>query len=140
MPALMFSYPRQVLDVADPARPMPADQVILLRVHHVDVLAGDQLGLGDRMILARHQLVIDVLVIQLFEDVDILGHDLRIVLPADEMQGIRRCRQGAADQPGRAQRRRGGEPPFQHRAPAHQIVVQPFLSLVSAMPHVRLPN
>ena len=56
---------RQVVDVADPARPVPADQMILLGVHHVDVLAGDQLGLGDRVVLARHQLVLDVLVIEL---------------------------------------------------------------------------
>ena len=86
---------RQVVDVADPARPVPADQMILLGVHHVDVLAGDQLGLGDRVVLARHQLVLDVLVIELLEDVDVLGDDLRVVLPADEMQRFGRRRRSA---------------------------------------------
>ena len=69
--------------------------MILLGIHHVDVLAGHQLGLGDRVIFAGHQLVLDILVVELLEDLDVFGDDLRVVLPADEMQRLRGRREGA---------------------------------------------
>ena len=131
---------RHVVDVAGPARPVPAHQVVLFGVHHVDVLAGDQLGLGDRVILARHQLVLDVLVVQIFEDIDVLGDDLRVVLPADEMQRLGGRRRGAPDESGRRQRCGERRAAFQYRAAAHQILVQPLLSTPRAIPHADPPT
>jgi hypothetical protein len=125
---------RQVVDIADPARPMPADQMILLRVHHVDVLPGDQFGLGNRVVLARHQLVFDVLVIELLEDVDVLGNDLGVVLPPDEMQRFGRRRRSLAHQARGGQRRGCRDASLQDCATAQQVL----LHLLLLVPRVAL--
>ena len=69
--------------------------MILLGIHHVDVLAGHQLGFGDRVVLAGDKFVVDILIVELLEDVDVFGDDLRIILPTDEVQRRRRRREGA---------------------------------------------
>jgi len=63
-----------------------AMSLVLFGVHHVEVLAADELGFGDRVVFARNQLVRDVLVVELFERVDVLLDNLRVVLPADELE------------------------------------------------------
>jgi hypothetical protein len=87
--------------------------MVLLGIHHVNVLAGDQLGLGDGVVLAGHQLVTDVLVVELLEGLDVLGSDFRMVLPADEAERLSRGGQRAL---GESQGRGGGQAAFEHGA------------------------
>ena len=117
-------HARQVLDVARPAGGVPADEVVLLRVHHVDVLAAHQLGLGDGVVLARDQLVLDVLVVELLEGVDVLGDDLRVVLPADEVQRLGRSRHGTAPESRDGHGRGRREPALQHGPPPRQVAAE----------------
>ena len=92
----------QAFEVARPVGRVPARDVILLGIHHVDVLAAGEFRLDDGMVIAGDQFVGDGLVIELFERVDVLLDDLRMILPADE--GERLCRRGG----GAAARERGG--------------------------------
>ena len=98
--------------------------MVLLGIHHVDVLAGDQLGFGDGVVLAGHQLVADVLVVELLEDVDVLGDDLRMVLPADEAEGVGRGGQRAPGEAGNGQGRGGGEAALQDGAAIAQVAIE----------------
>ena len=86
----------QAFQVAGPVGRVPARDVIFLGIHHVDVLAAGQLRLHHRMIVAGDELVGDRLVVELLEGVDVLLGDLRVILPANEGQGLGRRSEGAS--------------------------------------------
>ena len=113
--------------------------MILLRIHHVDVLAADQLGLDERVILAGDQLVLDILVVELLEDADILGDDLRVVLPADEMERLGRGGEGAPRQARHREAGRSGQHPFEDPAPTREIATQSRLPGAEITVHAPSP-
>ena len=86
----------QAFEVAGPIGRVPAHNVVFLGIHHVDVLAAGQLGFDHGVIVARNQLIGDVLVVDLLERVDVLVGDLRMILPANEGQGLFRRGEGAS--------------------------------------------
>jgi hypothetical protein len=85
--------------------------VVFLGIHHVDVLAARELRLDHGMIVAGDELVGDSFVVEFLERVDVLIDDFRMILPANEGQGLRRRGEGAS-----ARERDGweGRPALQH--------------------------